>query len=113
MQSFCLLWSTGTEEGFARRARCSFQQNFKNDHKNNHKCLPKWLLSQFFECQKKKGPGGGRRKIDIQAPLVMQPQSLTGPLSGAAPEKYADSSAHIAHHHLCGTSESRACIVSV
>src|SRR5271170_8198220 len=44
--------------------------------------------------------------------VVMQPQSLTGPLSRAAPEKYADSSAHIAHHHLCGTSESRACIVS-
>lgn len=44
---------------------------------------------------------------------VMLPQSLTGPLSRAAPEKYADSSAHIAHHHLCGTSESRVCIVSV
>jgi len=63
--------------------------------------------------KKKTGPGGGRRMIGIQAPLVMQPQSLTRPLSRAAPEKYADSSAHIAHHHLCGTSESRACIVSV
>jgi hypothetical protein len=45
--------------------------------------------------------------------VVMLPQSLTGPLSRAASEKYADSSAHIAHRHLCGTSESRACIVSV
>jgi hypothetical protein len=45
--------------------------------------------------------------------VVMLPQSLTGPLSRAASEKYADSSAHIAHRHLCGTSESRACNVSV
>lgn len=73
--------------------------------------FPNGCFSQFFESQKEKVqvvvaegyPGA----------TVMLPQSLTGPLSRAAPEKYADSSAHIAHHHLCGTSESRACIVSV
>lgn len=60
---------------------------FKNDHKNNHKCLPKWLLSPILRISKKKSSGGGRRKIDIQAPLVMQPSVFDGTaISGCARE---------------------------
>jgi hypothetical protein len=104
---FCLL-STGTEEGLlggldAASSRISI---------NNHKCLPKWLLQPILQISKEKR---SRAVVAEGYPgaVVMLPQLLTGPLSRAAPEKYADSSAHIAHHHLCGTSESRACIVSV
>jgi hypothetical protein len=63
----CLLWSTGTEEGLPGGPDAASSRISKTITKKFTNASLNGCFSQFFESQKK-GPGGGRRKIDIQAP---------------------------------------------